>query len=68
MKENNQTKSRFVGLSSREAFGKVIVELGEQNENIVALSADLADSVKLNDFIKKFPDRFINFGVAEQNI
>jgi len=68
MKENNQIQSRFVGLSSREAFGKVIVELGEQNENIVALSADLADSVKLNDFIKKFPDRFINFGVAEQNM
>ena len=68
MSNQTQTTSEFVGLSSRDAFGKVIVELGEKYENIVALSADLAGSVKLNDFIKKFPDRFVNFGVAEQNM
>lgn len=68
MKETNQSQSEFFGLSSREAFGKVIVELGKENEKIVTLSADLAGSVKLNDFIKAFPNRFINFGVAEQNM
>ena len=68
MKENNQVQSKYYGLSSREAFGKVILELGKENENIVALSADLAGSVKLNDFIKEFPDRFVNFGIAEQNM
>ncbi len=68
MKENNQSQSEYYGLSSRAAFGKVLVELGKENENIVALSADLAGSVKLNDFIKEFPNRFINFGVAEQNM
>jgi len=68
MIENNQMQSKYYGLSSREAFGKVILELGKKNENIVALSADLAGSVKLNDFIKEFPDRFINFGIAEQNM
>jgi transketolase len=68
MKEKDQLQSKYYGLSSREAFGKVVLELGKENENIVALSADLADSVKLNDFIKEFPNRFINFGVAEQNM
>ena len=67
---NMQTheKSPYIGLSSREAFGKVILELGSKNENIVALTADLTGSVKLSDFEKTFPDRFINVGVAEQNL
>jgi transketolase len=68
MNDNNQTQSPFVGLPSRKAYGKVIVELGHQNENIVALSADLAGSVNLADFAKEFPDRFINVGVAEQDL
>jgi len=68
MNTQTQEKSPYVGLSSREAFGKVIVELGSQNENIVALTADLTGSVKLGDFEKAFPDRFINVGVAEQNL
>ena len=63
-----QTQSPFIGLSSREAFGKVIVELGSENPNIVALTADLTSSVKLAEFKAKFPDRFVNFGVAEQNL
>ncbi len=61
-------KSPYIGLSSREAFGKVILELGAENENIVALTADLTGSVKLGDFKKTYPDRFINVGVAEQNL
>ena len=60
--------SMFVGLSSREAFGKVITQLGEQNEKVVALTADLTNSVKLNEFKARFPTRFFNFGVAEQNM
>ncbi len=58
----------FIGLSSREAFGKIITQLGEQNNKVVALTADLTNSVKLNEFKARFPTRFFNFGVAEQNM
>lgn len=68
MSDNKQTQSPLVGLPSRKAYGKVLVELGHQFENIVALSADLAGSVNLSDFSKVFPDRFINVGVAEQDL
>jgi transketolase len=68
MREHHQTQQALVGLSSRDAFGKVIVELATFNEKIVALTADLTDSVKLSSFSQKFPDRFIDFGVAEQNM
>ncbi|MBG0787706.1 MAG: transketolase family protein [Anaerolineaceae bacterium] len=68
MNDNKQTQSPLVGLPSRKAYGKVLVELGHQNEKIVALSADLAGSVNLSDFAETFPDRFINVGVAEQDL
>ena len=68
MNDKTQTQSPLVGLPSRKAYGKVIVELGHQYENIVALSADLAGSVNLSEFSKVFPDRFINVGVAEQDL
>lgn len=68
MTDHNKPHSPLVGLSSRDAFGKIIVELAEEHENIVAVTADLTDSVKLKDFSRQFPDRFINFGVAEQNM
>jgi len=68
MNDNKQTQSPLIGLPSRKAYGKVIVELGHQYDNIVALSADLAGSVSLAEFSKVFPDRFINVGVAEQDL
>ncbi len=68
MKDQNKTQSPLVGLASRKAFGKVIVELADQNMDIVATTADLTDSVQLGGFQEKFPDRFVNFGVAEQNM
>lgn len=52
----------------RDGFGEGLARVAEKNENIVALSADLADSTRLGDFIKKFPDRFLQVGVAEQNL
>ncbi len=55
-------------LATREGYGEALVELGEQNKNIVVLTADLADSTKVSDFAKKFPERFIECGVAEQNM
>jgi transketolase len=54
--------------STREGFGEGLVEAAEKNKNVVALTADLAGSTGIKDFTKKFPDRFIQVGVAEQNL
>ena len=54
--------------STRNAFGEALVELGKENPNIVVVSADLAESTRILLFAKKFPDRFIEVGVAEQNM
>lgn len=53
---------------TRSGFGSGIVELAKQNANVVALCADLAGSLKLDEFIKLYPDRFIQTGVAEANM
>ena len=55
-------------VSTREGFGKGLLQAGIENENVVALSADLTESTKTNIFAEKFPNRFINVGVAEQNL
>ena len=54
--------------STREGFGEGLIELGESNKNVVVLTADLAESTKVADFAKRFPERFIECGVAEQNM
>ncbi|MBS1775186.1 MAG: transketolase family protein [Bacteroidetes bacterium] len=53
---------------TRAGFGEGILEAGRRNENVVALTADLAGSLKLNAFIKEFPERFIQCGIAEANM
>src|ERR1051325_11125973 len=53
---------------TRAGFGDGILEAGRRNPNVVALSADLAGSLKLNAFIKEFPDRFIQCGIPEANM
>lgn len=52
----------------REAFGEALVELGAENENVVVLDADLASSTKAIYFAQKYPERFFQMGVAEQNM
>lgn len=52
----------------RAGFGRGLRAAGEADERIVALSADLTDSTKISDFKAAFPDRFIQIGVAEQNL
>ncbi len=54
--------------STRDGFGVGIYELAKQNPDVVALTADLAGSLRLDDFIKDFPDRFIQVGIAEANM
>ena len=53
---------------TREGFGEGIYELGKSNPNVVVLTADLAGSLKLKPFIKEFPERFIQCGIAEANM
>ena len=52
----------------RTAYGKSLIELGEQDKNVVVLGADTTDSLKTAGFGKKFPDRFFNVGIAEANL
>ena len=52
----------------REVYGSVLAELGETNENIVVLDADLSGSTKSAIFGKAHPERFFNMGIAEQNM
>jgi len=53
---------------TRSGFGDGIVELARKNKDVVALTADLAGSLKLQQFIKEFPERFIQVGIAEANM
>lgn len=54
--------------STREGFGKGSVEAGKADERVVVLTADLAESTQAHHFQKAFPERFIQCGVAEQNM
>jgi transketolase len=60
---NNVTRT-----PARDGFGHGIVELGRRNDEVVSLCCDLTDSTRANWFKEKFPDRFIEVGVAEQNM
>ena len=55
-------------LSTREVYGDVLVELGSENRDIVALDADLSSSTRTGKFAEKYPDRFFNMGVSEQDM
>lgn len=55
-------------MAPREAFGRKLVEIASKNKNVVAIDADLASSTKLTYFKDSFPDRFIEVGIAEQNM
>ncbi len=52
----------------RKGFGEGLAEAGDTNKQIVALSADLTESTQMHFFKDKFPDRFVEIGVAEQNL
>ncbi|PLX24920.1 transketolase [Candidatus Parcubacteria bacterium] len=53
--------------STRDGFGEAILELGKKNKDVVVVSADLAESTRVHNFAKKYPNRFFEVGVAEQN-
>ncbi len=61
-------QSKLESKPTRDGFGRGLVEAGKANPNIVALTADLAESTRVEWFAQEFPDRFIEVGVAEQNL
>jgi transketolase len=64
-------KTKFeikLGASTREAFGRTLVELGRENKDVVVCDADLSKSTMTTYFAKEFPDRFISLGIAEANM
>ncbi len=54
--------------ATRDGFGAGLTFLGEKDENVVVLTADLSESTRTEEFSKKFPERFFDCGVAEQNM
>src|SRR5512137_607544 len=55
-------------LTQAEVYGEVLTQLGDKYPDIVALTADLASSTKIGRFGKKYPERFINVGIAENSM
>ena len=64
-------KTKFeikLGAATREAFGRVLVELGRENKDVVVCDADLSHSTMTTYFAKEFPERFVSLGIAESDM
>ena len=57
-----------MGKATRDAYGETLKRLGSTHPDIVVLDADLSESTKTSIFAKKFPDRFFDTGIAEENM
>src|SRR3989344_1853543 len=66
--KNILDKSKIEMVATREGYGKGLVEAGEKDPRVVVLCADLTESTNSHWFAEKFPERFIELGVAEQNM
>lgn len=55
-------------IATRASYGETLAKLGEENKKIVVLDADLAEATKTNIFGKKFPERFFDMGISEQDM
>ncbi|MCX6787469.1 MAG: transketolase family protein, partial [Candidatus Kaiserbacteria bacterium] len=55
-------------IPTRDGFGSGVVEAGEADSRVVVLCADVKESTRAEEFEKKFPERFVEIGVAEQNM
>lgn len=60
--------SEVVKIATRDSYGNALVECGKENPNIVVLDADLAEATKTGIFMKAFPERHIDCGIAECNM
>lgn len=68
MKIDEATIKTLSEAGSRGAFGKTMLYLGETMDNLVVVTADLSDATRVTEFRKRFPAKFINVGIAEQNL
>lgn len=66
--KNLYQRNKLEQLPTRDGYGHALVELGKKNKNIVVLGADLTGSTRCDWFRDEFPDRFIQVGIAEQNM
>jgi len=66
--ENVLDKTKLEQAPTRKGYGEGLLAAGEANEKVVALCADLTESTQMHLFAEKFPQRFIEMGVAEQNL
>lgn len=57
-----------IKIATRQSYGEALLELGKENKEIVVLDADLSTATKTNLFAKKFPERFFDIGIAEQDM
>ena len=57
-----------IKIATRESYGEKLAILGETNNKIVVFDADLAEATKTSVFKKKFPERFFDMGIAEQDM
>ena len=55
-------------VATRQSYGEELALLGEENKKIVVLDADLSEATKTNIFAKKFPNRFFDMGISEQDM
>jgi len=68
LKRNLKDKEKLEMLPTRDGYGHGVVLAGEKDERVVVLCADLTDSTRSAWFKEKFPERFVEIGVAEQNL
>lgn len=64
----NLVEGKIESVPTRNGFGDGLLEIGKQDERVVALCCDLTESTKTNLFAEAFPERFIQIGIAEQNM
>ena len=58
----------MTGAATRDGYGKALVKLGEKNDRVVVLDSGVSDSTKTKEFGEKFPERFFNMGISEQDM
>lgn len=68
MEINQKVGLELSRLSSRGTFGKALNEITSNDDNLMVLVADVMSSARLSEFCQNFPDKFINVGIAEQNM
>lgn len=66
--QSNLTSGEIEKVPTRNGFGEGLLEAGKRDERVVALCCDLTESTRVNLFADEFPDRFVQIGVAEQNL